>query len=184
MTRTTRLPSTFTAFVGSVLGVTLTPGQRAIGLVAYDGLDPADLEGIDRDLARQIFGDVETVPPAARGVFVGVCGARAGKSYVLGALRALHLALTVPLDTLAPGEVAAGVIVAPDLGLARQTLRYVLGAAMRVPAIARLIVTDSSDSFTLRRPDGATVEFVCLPATRGGWTRTHPAPSPSSSSPP
>lgn len=158
--------STFTSFVGE-LGVSLTPGQRVACRVAYDGANPAELPEDDREIARAIFGEVEVIPPEVRGVFAAVCGARSGKSYVLGALRGLHLALTVPID-LAPGEQAAGVIVAPDLRLARVTLRYVRGAVARVPALARRIVTDSADGFVLRRPDDRLVEITCLPATRGG----------------
>ncbi len=158
----------FTTFVASILGVVLTLGQRTIARIAYDGAQPRDLTDEERAMFGRMFGDVETIPVAARHVFVGVCGGRGGKSYVLGALRLLHLALTVSLATLAPGEVAAAVIVAPDLRLARQTLRYVLGAARSVPSIAKRITSETADGFTLRRPDGGSVEIVCLPATRGG----------------
>lgn len=159
---------TFTAFLSDVLRVELTPAQRVLSLVAFDGLEPSDLQGDERSLARRLFGDVETVPADARHVLVAVCGARAGKSYVLGALRLLYLALTVPLTTLAPGEVAVALIVAPDLRLARQVLRYALGAAEEVPSIKRLIASRTADGFTLERPDGGTVSVECLPATRGG----------------
>lgn len=161
-------PMPFTQFAAEVLRVKLTPAQRVLALVAFDGIEPASLEGTDRDLARSIFGDVDTVPALARAVLVAVCGARAGKSYVICALRALHLALTVPIDTLAPGEVASAVLVAPDLRLARQTLRYATGAAKGVQAIAKRISAETSDSFTLRRENGREVVIECLPATRGG----------------
>lgn len=158
----------FVPFVRDVLSVKLTPAQRVLAAVAFDGAEPRDLEGDDRDLARRLFGDVETIPAEARHVLVAVCGARAGKSYVLGALRLLHLALTVPLDTLAPGELAVALIVAPDLRLARQVLRYALGAAELAPSIRRCIGSRAADGFTLKRPDGGTVSLECLPATRGG----------------
>jgi hypothetical protein len=74
----------------------------------------------------------------------------------------------VSLDTLAPGEVAAGIVVAPDLRLARQTLRYIAGAAHDTPSIATRIVAETSDTITLQRLDGHTVDLTCLPATRGG----------------
>jgi hypothetical protein len=158
----------FVDFATTVLGVELTPAQRVLGLVAFDGHEPCDREPADREIARQLFGDVERIPPEARHVLCAVCGARAGKSYVLGALRLLHLALTVPLTTLAPGELAVALIVAPDLRLARQVLRYALGAAESVPSIKDLIGSSTSDGFTLARPDGGTVSVECLPATRGG----------------
>lgn len=158
----------FVPFVTSVLGIALTPAQRVLALVAFDGRQPGELDGEERDLARKLFGDVEFIPPDARHVVVAVCGARAGKSYVVGALRLLHLALTVPLSTLAAGEVAVALIVAPDLRLARQVLKYALGAADSVPAIKRCITSRTEDAFKLARPDGGTVSVECLPATRGG----------------
>lgn len=161
-------PLPFTRFVADVLHVRLTPGQRVLALVAFDALEPGQLEGEDREIARQLFGDVDTIPPEARHVLVAVCGGRAGKSYVLLALRLLHLALTVPLSTLAPGEVAVALIVAPDLRLARQTMRYALGAAELIPSIRRCIQGKTADGFTLRRPEGGLVSLECLPATRGG----------------
>ncbi len=163
-----RQPQGFVPFAERTLRVTLTPGQRVLALVAFDGVQPEQLEGRDRELAHEIFGDVDVVPAEARHVLAALCGARAGKSYILGALRLLHLALTVDLSPLAAGEQAYGVIAAPDLRLARQTLRYVTGAVDATPSIRRLVKRRSEDSVTLCRPDGATVTIECLPATRGG----------------
>lgn len=161
-------PIAFTRFCADVLRVSLTPGQRVLCMIAYDGMEPKDLEGEDRELARQIFGDVDVISPDARAVVVAVCGARGGKSYVLCGLRLLHLALTVPLTSLAPGEVASGLVVAPDLRLARQCLRYALGAAKVTPAIAARIRNESADGFVIEREHGRTVALEALPATRGG----------------
>jgi hypothetical protein len=158
---------TFTAFA-VWLGVKLTRAQRVAASVAFDRLEPRDLPEADRAIAAQLFGDVAAVPESARAVFVAVAGARSGKSYVFGALYALWRALVADLSSLAPGEVASAVIVAPDLRLARQTLRYVLGAAKKRPEVAQLIEAEGADSFTLRRPDGRAVTIECLPATRGG----------------
>jgi hypothetical protein len=169
MTATALVPIGFVAFCADVLHVELTPGQLVLCRVAFDGVDPCDLSTeAERDLARLLFGDVDRIPALAREVIAAMCGARAGKSYVLGALRLLHLALTVDLHSLAPGEVAAGVIVAPDLRLGRQVFRYLRGAVESVPTIEALVVAETSESVTLLRPDGCTVEIVCLPATRGG----------------
>jgi hypothetical protein len=158
----------FVAFAQKVLSLALTDGQRVLCAVAFDGVEPADLEGEDRELARRIFGDVETIPPEARAVLVAVCGARGGKSRVLCGTYALWRALTADLSSLAPGELATALIVAPDLRLARQVLRYALGAARSAPAIAKLIESKTNDSFTLRRSDGHAVSIEALPATRGG----------------
>ncbi len=158
----------FTAFARDVFAVELTPGQRVLCAVAFDGVEPGDLQGADRELARAIFGDVDTIPPGARAVLCAVCGARGGKTYLLGALRLLHLALTVSLESMAPGEAAAGVIVAPDIRLARQGLRYVSGALQAAGPSIATIEAETVDSITLRRHDGNVVDIVCLPATRGG----------------
>ena len=157
----------FVPFVRDVLKVTLTPAQRVLALVAFDGHDPKDFTGSDRELARRLFGDVNEFPADSRHVLVAVCGARAGKSYVLGALRLLHLALTVSLATLAPGEMAAGLFIAPDIRLAKQALRYALGAAESSPAVAKLIQSKGTEGFVIKRDDGI-VSIECLPATRGG----------------
>jgi hypothetical protein len=136
--------------------------------VAFDGKEPGDFDGKDRETARLIFGNVDVIPPEARSVLVAVCGARAGKSYILAALYSLWRALTADLRSLAAGEHAVALIVCPDLRLARQALRYAIGAAKAMPAIARLITSETSDGFTLARPDGYVVSNEVLPATRGG----------------
>ncbi len=157
----------FVDFVESVLGVTLTLGQRVLARVAFDRVEPRQLDGVEREMAARLVGPVDTVPSQARLVVAIVKGARIGGSYVFGALYSLWRALTADLSTLAPGEVAVALVVAPDLRLARQVLRYAQGAAESAPAIARLIASRTSDGFTLARP-GAPVSIECLPATRGG----------------
>lgn len=158
---------TFVQFVES-LGVTLTPGQRALALVAVDGIAPSRLDPEDRTMAERLLGHVQDVPPSARLVLAIVKGARIGGSYVFGGLYSLWRAFTANLSTLAPGEQAVALIVAPDLRLARQVLRYALGAAESAPSLARLIESKATESFTIRRPDGHVVAIECLPATRGG----------------
>jgi hypothetical protein len=160
--------SGFVDFCERVLRVRLTSGQRVAALVAVDNVDPDDLTGVDRDLARKLFGDVDKVPSRARGVVLLLKGARVGGSYIFGGLYSLWRALTANLSSLAPGEQATALVVAPDTRLGRQVLRYALGAAKVVPTIAQLIESESSDSFTIRRPDGQRVAIEVLPATRGG----------------
>ena len=159
---------TFLEFCAMV-GVKLTPAQRVLCAVSYDGVQPDWLvERTDRALARELFGDVRGIPDDLRKVAVNLCGARGGKSYVLAGLRLLHLALTVPLTALAPNEYASAVIVAPDLKLARQTYRFVLGAAQHKNIATRILGTPTKDSFILARENGQRVVVECLPATKGG----------------
>lgn len=171
------VPALYTAFVAS-LGVRLTRAQRVICRVAFDGVEPQDLEGDDRELARTIFGDgdVDVIPSAARKVIVAVCGARAGKTYILEALRLLHLALTVPLPMLAPGEVASCPIIQPDKDLAQQALNYIRGALKSRPELAAMVPNrgeleaGAGESIDVVRPDGARVEIVVRAASARGRT--------------
>jgi hypothetical protein len=157
----------FVGFLASV-GVKLeAPGQRVFWSVACDGVQPRDLRGAEQAAANSMFGPVSDIPPDVRHTVAALKGARVGFSYI-GSLRLLHLALTVDLSTMAAGEHAAGIIVAPDLRLARQAFRFLLGAAKGTQAIAGRIVSETTDSLVLRRTDGRLVELVCLPATSGG----------------
>lgn len=142
-------------------------GQRAACLVCFDGVEPCELEGDERAWARKLFGDVETVPELARSTIAWVCGGRSGKTYLLN-LRGLHLALTVDLSELAPGEEAFVAIIAPTLELAQQGLRYASGAAKADPYIRKLIVRSTADELLLKRADGALVALRTFAASAGG----------------
>lgn len=150
-----------------VLGVSLSPAQRVLCSVAFDGVEPRDLNDEDREIAAKLFGRVDTIPKMARAVIAALIGARSGKSYLFS-LRLLHLAFICQLNTLAPGEQAYGLLVAPDMRLARQGLRYISGAAHKAKALADMITSETLESISFRRADGKVVTIECLPATRGG----------------
>lgn len=158
-------PATFVEFCSNI-GVNLGPAQRVFALVAFDGVDPADLEDDDRDLARLLFGPVDFVPPLARLVIAAICGRSSGKTYTMLSLRAVHLALTVQVSQLSPGESASAILVAPDIRLARIGLRYAAGAIDSSKPLRRLVVGRDENSITIRREREVTIEV--LPATRGG----------------
>lgn len=100
---------------------------------------------------------------------VAVCGARAGKSYVLIALRLLHGLFVRDLHSLAPGQKAISLVVAPDMRLVKEVIGYARGALQSHPRLAELLVGDTEHSLTVRRPiDGRVVSLEALPATRGG----------------
>ena len=164
------IPASFLGFC-AWLGVKLEPGQRVAARVAFDGAQPCDLPGEERAICRDLFGDVETVSPTLRRIFLAVCGARGGKTYVLASLRLLHLALTVPIDALAPGEVASGPLIAPDMDLATQALRYIQGAVASKPELAAMVVgkIDASESIEIGR-NGRIVEIVVRSASGRGRT--------------
>ncbi len=167
MGRSSSRPPSFTEFARS-LGVAFTPAQLVLYAVAFDGREPSSFVGEERELGKRLFGpNVSEFSPLSREVFVQVKGARVGGTR-FAATRLLHLALTLPLAALAPGEVASALVVGPDLRLARQGLRFALGAATSHPDIARMVREVTRDSFVIRRADGWSVRIECLPATRGG----------------
>lgn len=174
----TTVPKKFTEFV-AWLGVTLYPGQLALYRVAYDGDEPRDLptdpiiiDGKEtpslRERARSFFGNLEVVPPECRRVFILVAGGRAGKTY-MAALRCLHLALTVELPQMAPGQIAYSVIIAPNPRQRDEAYNNVKGACENHPHLRKMILgKPKSEIIYLRRDDGRTVAVESLPANRGG----------------
>lgn len=162
------IPTEYTRFVAEMLGVELTRPQYVMCRVAFDGVDPIDLDSDeDREIAMVIFGECDRISKLARDVVAAIMGARAGKTYLF-ALRVLHIGLTCSLDVLAPGEFASGMIVAPDKSLAVHGLRYISGAVRENKALSAMVVADNVESLTMTRLDGETISFDCRAASRGG----------------
>jgi hypothetical protein len=160
-------PLPFTRFCADVLGVTLEPAQRVYWGVATGEFQPADLEGQDREIAREALGAVDFVPPELLAVVACIKGADIGATFV-GGLHSLYRALTAPRGDAAAGEIRPALIVAPDLRLGRQPVRTARGYAERIPEIASLIESVSTDSIVFRRDGGWFSSVECLPATVGG----------------
>lgn len=167
--------SSFTAWLERN-GQKLEPGQLALAKVMFDKVDPCDLQDDERDRALRIFG-CERIPAEARklGQCVAVCGGRGGKS-LLAAWRLVYLAATLPL-VLSPGEQAYAIIVAPDLRLSEQVLRYCVGIAQTWFPEEGRVCEESSLGFTLVRAQSGVradkyqddrVRFLILPASKGG----------------
>lgn len=154
------IPESFVEFC-AWLGVELTPGQIEFARVAYDGLEP-----LDRGLAETIFG--KDLPVGRRRVVAAVCGRRAGKSYVMVALRMVHGMLVRNVPALPPGIRAVSMIIAPRSNMRDEVFRYALGAVMSKPELRAMLVSDKAEEFTLRRPDGKHVTFEVGVATAGG----------------
>lgn len=168
-------PSRFVDFVRAV-GVTLHPGQSAFCRVAYDGDGIASLTPEEQGAARAIFGELGDVPARARGVVAAVCGGRAGKTYVLVALRLVHGMLVRDLSSLAPGQRAVALVVAPNDKLRQEAVNYALGLIRKIPPLRAMLVLpkgarddDTPSDFGMRRPDGHIVTFESGVATRGGY---------------
>jgi hypothetical protein len=156
----------FTTFLERI-GVTLEPAQSVFWRVAGGEVQPGDLEGGDRELSREIFGDIDYVPPAALAVVSLLKGADVGASYI-GGLRLLYRAAVADMGDAAPGEVRPALCVAPDIRTGRIPVRAGRAAAERTPKIARMIESVGADSVVLRRDGGRFSSVECLPASVGG----------------
>jgi len=145
-------------------GLDLSPLMAAL-FDAAEGLPTV----LDRATCVRHFGCPRAELPKSRPRTVAArTGGRAGKTSRGVATKALHAAWTVPLPTLRRGEVASGLLVAPDLKLARQALSFVKGFIEDSPTLRKALVGETKDSVDLRRPDGKTVRIEVLAATRGG----------------
>lgn len=169
---------TFRAFMSSPDyfpgGIALSPALWAI-IDASDGRP--DL--VPADICREIFHCEPSALPTRPSRVVGVgAGRQGGKTSRLLAPKAVHLAWTVPLPDLRPGQIARVAIVAPDLDAATATLNYVKGIVgtsevLRCAVPGDAIPEDPEDigntvAVVLRRPDGKLVDITVRAAARGG----------------
>lgn len=156
------VPTTFVAFC-KWMGVALTDGQTEFARVAYDCAEPSG------GLSERLFGFTGPVPVGSRGVVATVCGARGGKSYIAVALRLVFGMLVRDLSSMAPGQRAVALIIAPNDKLRREVLNYARGAVRSKPELEAMIVEDGIEGFGIRRSDGHTVRFETGVATAGGY---------------
>lgn len=143
----------------------LSPLMAAI----MDAAEGRPVTTIDDAAALKHFGcKLSRLPRKARRMVAVRAGGRAGKTSRLLATKAIHAALTVPLPTIAAGERAVSLLMAPDLVLARQTLGFVRGYIDASPALSAMRMSDTADEIELRRPDGLPVLIRVRAASRGG----------------
>lgn len=170
-----KVPGRFVDFC-DMLKMRLTPAQRVLVMVAYDGYEPADFLGEEREIARVLFGPVERIPVHLRRFIFIMCGGRAGKTYVLVALRLLWGAYVRDLSTLAPGQRAVSLAIGPKDIHRQEIINYALGAARSHAGLKTTLVLprgtrddDVVSAFAIRRSDGHVVTFEGGVATRGGY---------------
>lgn len=124
---------------------------------------------LDDGTARRHFGcPASQLPRKPLRTIAARTGGRGGKTSRLIATKALHAAWTVPLPTLARGEVARSLIVAPKEDLALQALSFVRGYVEGSPILSRYARRDVSGLIELERPDGKRVAIEVRAASRGG----------------
>lgn len=157
----------FVDFATELLELRLTVGQRTLSRVVFDGVDPCDLvDAEERRIADEMFGGVQRIPPAARGLFVVLrLGRGSGKTTVCGAY-AVYRMCTADVSRCGPGDKAAVIVIAPDADIAGETIAR--GQAFtESPAIAPFVSRMTRDGFFLRRPqDGKTVRFIVRARSR------------------
>jgi hypothetical protein len=159
----------FRAFLESNAFCGLAPSP-AVGAIV-DASEGREVE-LDDVACRAIFrcGRIG-LPREARRLIVVGAGGRGGKTSRLLAPKAVHAAWTVPLPTLADGEVAVSLLVAPKRRLAMQGFAMVKGIINRSPILRAAVVEETKGamlSITLQRPDGTRVRVEVGSANRGG----------------
>lgn len=155
----------------------MTLGQRVVVRVAFDGVDPCELSGEEREACCKLFGDAERIPEAARRIILAVCGRRGGKSYLFEGLWLLHSMYTVPLWSVAPGQLPIAMVISLNDGLRQEVTNYAFGAARADERLASTLVLPAAlrdapivSEFMVRRP--GTRELVGFRggvATKGGY---------------
>lgn len=169
------VPKKYVPFV-DWLGVTMTPAQRVAALVGIDDLDPCELDGEEREVAKRLFGDIEVIPELAKQVLVAVCGRRGGKSYLLEGLPLLHAMYVVELFEVAPGQLPIALVISSNDELRQEVINYAFGACRHHPQLAETLVLSPGQrnspfvsEFIIRRPTGELVGFRGGVATKGGY---------------
>jgi hypothetical protein len=157
----------FVAFCERVLGLRLTRGQRVLCTVAFDGVNPRDLDGVDREIARQLFGDIEEIPAYVRRVLCLLLGRGSGKS-TLGAAYGVWRMVVADLAQCGPGALPHAIVVAPTKKTAGIAVRMALALVQGSPSLRVWLECETADGFNLRRSDGRTVAFAAFAASRGG----------------
>ncbi len=157
----------FTTFAREILGLRLTGGQRILSLVVFDGLEPRQLKGADREIGREIFGDVDEIAPMVRRLLVLLLGRGSGKT-TLAAAFAIWIMCTASLVGAGPGDIPTVVTIGPGRENAKLSVRMGLALVNGSAILKRLLVRESDHGFVLRRPDGRLVAFSAYAASRGG----------------
>ena len=161
-------PLPFVRFATDELHLQLSPAWRVLLLVAVDGVEPCQLEGDEREMARKLFGDVDTIPEEARRTICWRLGRGSGKT-TIGAALAIYAMCTSDLSSVGPGMLSAAVIEAPTKPTARISIS-VGRELVRGSKLERCVVEDVADGFAMQRPDGRVVHFMAGAASRGGAT--------------
>lgn len=145
-----------------------SPLQLAIARAA-DGVEVgSDLS--DEEVERHFGCERSRLGVVAPVLVEIVAGVRSGKS-LLAACAAVKGCLSADLSKLKQHEIPRFAIVAPTVDNAGATFRLLVGSVLSSPKLKQLVVGEpTSDTLTMRRTDGRTVEIVVVAASRGAVT--------------
>jgi hypothetical protein len=157
-------------FTGSgYADIPASPLQLAVGLAAEGQPIPEEL--LDDEAIERHFGcgrsRIGLVTPV---LVVIVAGVRAGKSFI-AACGAIRDVLAADCSKMKLHEVARHAIVAPTVDNASATFKILTGIVESSRVLLRMRVGEpTTDTITLRRPDGRIFEIVVVAAHRGAVT--------------
>jgi hypothetical protein len=96
-----------------------------------------------------------------------VCGRRSGKSFMLATIAVFLACFKDWRAYLGPGEVGTVMVIAADRRQARVIMRYCLGLLKSTPMLAKLIVSQRSETLALRNRVVIEVHTASFKTTRG-----------------
>jgi len=158
----------FFEFCETVLHLELTTGQRVVAKIAFGDMNPSDLVGVERDLALELFGGLETVPAKAKRFVCMRLGRGSGKTTMCSAY-AVYCAVCQEAK-VGPGDTPYVITIAPDLPTAKLAISMCREMIRGNAALERLVCGDEKTVITLRRPNGQQVKIEAFAASRGGST--------------
>ena len=149
-------------------GYPFTSAQSALAKVCFDGVQPRDLDGEEREVAREIFGPIDEVADSARGTVAIEAGRLSGKTSITARYVA-YRCLTADLSEMFKSAVPAFAILAPHLRTSSMLFDQVVTFLNDVPAVKERIKISNSEEIVFDRPtDGRTIAVRTYPRSPAG----------------
>jgi hypothetical protein len=121
------------------------------------------------EVFRRHTGRKEPPTQPAREAWL-ICGRRAGKSYILATIAVFLACFRDWRPLLGPGEFGTIMIVAEDKRQCRAILRFIRGLLRGSPMLAKTIVSETTESVTLKNRIVIEVHACSFRSTRGYTT--------------
>lgn len=158
----------FHEFCHTVCGITLTVGQTVLAKCVFGNTQPYQLsDKREQEIAKEMFGGILKITPAARRIVVLRLGRGSGKT-TISAAYSIYTALTSDISRCGPGDVPVVVVVAPDKNTAKLSIRMAREMMRANQYLNNLVESSEDERIMLRRPDGRMVAIEAFAASRGG----------------